>query len=778
MGIMLTRLNMRNVRRHADTTIDFGIDEQLVLFDGGNGAGKTTILEAIQWALFGYTRHGRSGLSKMVRRGGEHEGMDVELCFTRAQTQYIIRRRWEKGQSSATLFANGVETHRTVAAVNAEVANIFGTDVHGFLLSSVATQTDRAELTSMSGAARRAAVTRLFRYDAFASAKSKARDMFTSSSAKVSALNDVVAAHDVSAVEKACKTATAAEKAAEEANQTVAKLDALLAASADADAAYTLAAVHAAEAEARAEAARQNAILAETEAAQAERNVPKIPPKPEMDLVDVSAALLVVADQLTDAVVEERTAEHLAVARRALQTAQTKLANAEKTCQRVGTPSQAAEVLKESEATLAEAQAAHIDTLDASVAAAAEVGAAEARVGAAYDADVQAKSLDALCQMCGQPVDDKTRHAQHVLRETELATAREELVAVTAEAAEIDTAASEAAAAVVSARTKVAEASKVYELATRAEEAYTSAQSECADLEATAERLAGGITGADASVLRAEQARLGKIRDQIGAFSQAQALAAAATKHATTAKKRATDAREKVVQADREARAAQVPDDIAQAAAKRAELIKVREAEKDFASTLAAAAASAQAKVQAAKDADRATEVAAHALAAARTDARIASKASNVLARAATLAAAAARPKLQGEIASLLSLMSNGRFSQVEVSQDYEVKVRDIDGAWMALSEYSGGEQDLIALAVRLALARHVSGSTAGGFLILDEVFGSQDVDRCDTIVAALRQLRHVYGQILVISHVGGLAEGADRVVTVSWDRDENISTV
>ncbi len=88
---------LRNVRRHTSTELTFSADEQLILLDGPNGSGKTTILEAVQWALFGYTRHGRAGLAQMVRRGAENEGMEVQLDFTSSGVSYQVTRRWVNG---------------------------------------------------------------------------------------------------------------------------------------------------------------------------------------------------------------------------------------------------------------------------------------------------------------------------------------------------------------------------------------------------------------------------------------------------------------------------------------------------------------------------------------------------------------------------------------------------------------------------------------------------------------------------------------------------------
>jgi exonuclease SbcC len=118
--------------------------------------------------------------------------------------------------------------------------------------------------------------------------------------------------------------------------------------------------------------------------------------------------------------------------------------------------------------------------------------------------------------------------------------------------------------------------------------------------------------------------------------------------------------------------------------------------------------------------------------------------------------------------------LSDGRFDAVKLDEEYNLEVRD-DGQMRPLNEFSGGEIDLIALAMRLALANVVSerhGSGGAGFLILDECFGSQDQDRRGSILTALRGLKGAYGQILLISHVGGIEDSADRVIEISLDEE------
>jgi exonuclease SbcC len=130
------------------------------------------------------------------------------------------------------------------------------------------------------------------------------------------------------------------------------------------------------------------------------------------------------------------------------------------------------------------------------------------------------------------------------------------------------------------------------------------------------------------------------------------------------------------------------------------------------------------------------------------------------------------KPSLEGTVSELASRLSDGRFDTVSFDSEYNVSVRD-GGVMRQISDLSGGEIDLISLAVRLGLSSVVSerhGSGGIGFLILDECFGSQDTGRRTSIMNALRNLKSSHGQIFLISHVGGLEDSADAVVDVEVD--------
>jgi exonuclease SbcC len=62
--------------------------------------------------------------------------------------------------------------------------------------------------------------------------------------------------------------------------------------------------------------------------------------------------------------------------------------------------------------------------------------------------------------------------------------------------------------------------------------------------------------------------------------------------------------------------------------------------------------------------------------------------------------------------------------------------------------------------------------------LILDEVFGSLDETRRHNVVDLLRRLRDRFEQVILITHIEGVREGVDRVVTVRYDDENGTSRV
>jgi exonuclease SbcC len=89
------------------------------------------------------------------------------------------------------------------------------------------------------------------------------------------------------------------------------------------------------------------------------------------------------------------------------------------------------------------------------------------------------------------------------------------------------------------------------------------------------------------------------------------------------------------------------------------------------------------------------------------------------------------------------------------------------------LKRFSGGEEDLANLCLRIAISRMV-GDRAGGdtssMLVLDEVFGSQDAERRERILGALQHLQGVFQQVLLITHLEDVHERVPFMLRVTED--------
>lgn len=113
------------------------------------------------------------------------------------------------------------------------------------------------------------------------------------------------------------------------------------------------------------------------------------------------------------------------------------------------------------------------------------------------------------------------------------------------------------------------------------------------------------------------------------------------------------------------------------------------------------------------------------------------------------------------------------RYDTLSIDDDFNIMVED-DGKPYPISRYSGGEIDMIAVSVRVAISEYLMNFGKDGpgcsFLILDEIFGSQDIEHRDSMIDMLRQLQERFPQILVISHISDVQGQFDHAILVSED--------
>lgn len=136
-----------------------------------------------------------------------------------------------------------------------------------------------------------------------------------------------------------------------------------------------------------------------------------------------------------------------------------------------------------------------------------------------------------------------------------------------------------------------------------------------------------------------------------------------------------------------------------------------------------------------------------------------------------------ARELLEEFASEFITTLSEGRYTSLELNDRYEPVLKD-DG--IEKKVISGGETDLVNLSLRLALTNLIqenSGHTMS-LLILDEVFGSLDNTRRDSVMRQLNALRERFEQILVISHIDAINDAADRSLIVTFDPEEHVSRI
>lgn len=85
--MFITRVELRNIKNHTDSTYTF--QPGVISICGPNGSGKTTILEAIAWALFDHLEYKREDF---VRRGAKKGQVTVGFVSDVDEREYLVTR--------------------------------------------------------------------------------------------------------------------------------------------------------------------------------------------------------------------------------------------------------------------------------------------------------------------------------------------------------------------------------------------------------------------------------------------------------------------------------------------------------------------------------------------------------------------------------------------------------------------------------------------------------------------------------------------------------------
>jgi exonuclease SbcC len=127
------------------------------------------------------------------------------------------------------------------------------------------------------------------------------------------------------------------------------------------------------------------------------------------------------------------------------------------------------------------------------------------------------------------------------------------------------------------------------------------------------------------------------------------------------------------------------------------------------------------------------------------------------------------RPLIADRASELLRMITAGRYSLLELNESYNIFLYDGQTRF-GLERFSGGEQDVANLCLRVAISQVIAqraGKPPLQFIVLDEIFGSQDDERKMMMLTALQQLSNYFRQIFLITHVESIKENLPVVLQV-----------
>ncbi len=136
-------------------------------------------------------------------------------------------------------------------------------------------------------------------------------------------------------------------------------------------------------------------------------------------------------------------------------------------------------------------------------------------------------------------------------------------------------------------------------------------------------------------------------------------------------------------------------------------------------------------------------------------------------------------PSISQMASELFVELTDGKYGGMRLDEEYDVHIMD-QGHEYPLDRFSGGESDLASLSLRLAISRMI-GERSGhhvNLLVLDEIFGSQDQGRKRNVLELLSSLQRQFGQILVITHIEDIKEALGNSIVVEEGEDGNSKIV
>ena len=158
--MIIENLHMKHFKSHIYTQIEFNTGITIII--GGNGAGKSSILEAISFALF--KQHSGKKIDQLITIG-PNKKMMVELKFTSNGRTYKVTRERSKTSSKATLKVKEGQSFQPISSgdkqVTADIQNMLEMDGDLFLNAVYVRQGEIADLVDKTSSEKKQVIAKL-----------------------------------------------------------------------------------------------------------------------------------------------------------------------------------------------------------------------------------------------------------------------------------------------------------------------------------------------------------------------------------------------------------------------------------------------------------------------------------------------------------------------------------------------------------------------------------------------------------------------------------------
>jgi exonuclease SbcC len=731
--VRIRDLSLRNYR--VFEAVDLELPARVIGIFGPNGVGKSTLVESIQFALYGRSRTDK----KLIRTHGVLTDAAVRLVFEHGGQPYEVRRtiRGKSHQVDAELFVGDVQLASGVTEVDAEIHRLLGMDHKVFRASVFAEQKQLDAFSEYRPGERKEMVLRLLGIrpvdEARTAARKRARDRKAQADELAGALPDqadqeaeLVRARASEAEWK--ERVTGARKALEEAEARAGVANEAFEESDRVRERVEQIAIERRGAEQQAEhlLARHTELTERIETIQTE-------------LVELPA-LEAEREALADA------ADRLAAAKRLAEVAEEAgLLQAELEALSPVNAEPARAERDAVEAELKDAQRAATRAESTHERAEEELARAEKALARATNADPSQP-----CPTCGRPLgEDFTEYVSHCRKEVE---------GRTRTAGEAARSTEKAAAALKTVERRYRDAVRVSEGATRASDDRSRIEDQLARARGRFDDLAGPFGGElpDVESLAANAARSRLVETRLAELVTERKRLAEARADVEKAALALAECRSTMTSLDREEGG--LAFDSEEHARRRKErdeagrlLDQARTRERQASDAFRDAAA----RVKELRAAIRKVKEIAARAGELREEARLLGRVSGLLEGFRTFLYGRIMPQLSRDAEALFRELTNHEYEDLRIDEEtLAIQIADA-GRYFSIERFSGSEADLANLALRVGISQHLSRMWEAdvGMMVLDEVLGGLDAERKDLFVQAVGRLSGRFHQLFVITH-------------------------